>query len=362
MEFRNFFTLVKKVIPFYFDLSYKFAINIFTAMEFVLKSILKLRTFWSFGLLLFFSLNTARLFAVQFTLAYYEKEAYYTNSKIRIKAILHNDSNEAFFFRAADNRVFNLNVDVRTLDNKALKESANRTMLQNSTKPYFYRDISLEPGEEYAFIFNLNEFVQIDSPGIFILAASYKTDLTSQNAVGSNKLYLNIRPRVAAKPEYSERIDSKTHELLSKQELNPDEVVANTLKSLVEESWSRYFLYLDLEYLIRQSSYYYRRFIASDEQGQRKLLGDFRQALTDGAIPEMTAMRDKPEKFEIIRTTYTQQEAEVIVSLTFERKGYTEMMRYTYYLHKKYNQNKEDNIWYIYRIATQLVRDDSDDS
>ncbi len=324
-----------------------------------MKSVLKLRTLWSFWLLCFFSLNTASIFAVQFTLAYFEKESYYTNSEIRIKAILFNDGNEAFFFRAADNRIFNLNVDVRTLDNKALKESANRAMLLNSTRPYFYRDISLEPGEEYAFIFTLNNFVEIDSPGIFILGANYKTDLTSQNVIESNKLYLNIYPRIPAKPEYNERIDSKTKELLREQELSPDQVVSSTLKSLLEESWNRYFLYLDLEYLIRQSSYYYRRFLASNEQEQRRLLSNFRQALIDGTIPEMAAMLDKPEKFEVIRTTYTQQEAEVIVSITFERKGYTEIMRYTYYLHRKYNQNKVGNIWYIYRIATQLVRGDS---
>ncbi len=314
-----------------------------------MKSAFKSRILWLF---IFFSMFAGKLFAIQFTLAYFDKSVYYTDSEIRIKAILHNDSNEAFFFRTADNRVFNLKVNVRTLDNRNLKESADYAMLQNSNRPYFYRDISLEPGEEYAFVFTLNRFVEIKDPGIFILEANYSTDLTEQNTIRSNKLYLNIRPRVAAQPEYRERIDSQTQELLSRQELGPDEVVSYTLQSLMSKFWNRYFLYLDLEYLIRQSSYYYRRFVASNEQEQRKLLDNFRQAVTDGAIPEIAAMTDIPNNFEIIRTTYTENEATVIVAETFQRiGGYSDLLRYTYHLHKK------EKIWYIYRITTQLVRD-----
>ncbi|WGK68448.1 hypothetical protein P0082_08140 [Candidatus Haliotispira prima] len=313
-----------------------------------MKSVFKSRTLW---LLLFLSLCSGKLFAVQFTLAYFDKSVYYTDSEIRIKAIIYNDSNEAFFFRTADNRVFNLKVNVRTLDNKTLKESADYAMLQNSNRPYFYRDISLEPGEEYAFVFTLNRFVKINDPGIFILGATYSTDLTEQNTIESNKLYLNVRPRVTNRPEYYERIDNQTQELLTRQELGPDEVISYTLRSLVRQYWNRYFLYLDLEYLIRQSSYYYRRFIASNEQEQRKLLNNFRRAVVEGAIPEVAAMTDVPIHFEVIRTTYTEKEAEVVVSENFQRDGYEELVRYTYYLHKK------DSIWYIYRIATQLVRD-----
>ncbi len=321
-----------------------------------MKSVYQSRLPRVLGLFLFLSLCASKLFAVQFTLAYFDKSVYYTDSEIRIKAILYNDSNEAFFFRTADNRVFNLRVDVRTLDNKILQESADYAMLQNSSRPYFYRDISLEPGEEYAFVFTLNRFVEIQDPGVFILKASYSTDLTEQNIIHSNKLYLNVRPRVSTRTEYQERIDSQTRELLTRQELRPDEVVSYMLRALVQQYWNRYFLYLDLEYLIRQSSYYYRRFVASNEQEQRKLLDGFRESIIEGAIPEVAVMTDAPLNFEIIRTTYTDKEAEVIVSEVFQREGYQELVRYTYYLHKK------DSIWYIYRIATQLVRNAFQDS
>ena len=321
------------------------------SLEFVLKSIFRLRVFW---LSIFFVCASVRLFAVEFTLSYFEKSVYYPNSEIQIKARLHNNGNQAFFFRSADNRIFNLKVRVRSLENQALKEAADYAILKSSSKPYFYRDISLEPGEEYAFVFTLNRFVQIENSGMFILEAEYLTDLTAENAIASNRLYLNIRPalseRTAARPEYYERIDDETEQLLVLEQLQPDEVVSYTLRSLMQQFWNRYFLYLDMERLIRQSSYYQRRFVASSEAEQLRLIGNFRDALREGNVPEIASMADPPSSFEIIRTTYTPKEAQVLVAQNFERDGYEELVRYTYYLHKK------ENIWYIYRISTQLVQ------
>ena len=321
-------------------------------LEFVLKSVLRL-----LGFSVFLLSGSVHLFAVQFTLSYFEKSVYYPDSEIQIKATLRNNGNQAFFFRSADNRIFNLKVQVRSLENRALKEAADYAMLKNSNKPYFYRDISLEPGEEYAFVFTLNRFVQIEEPGMFLLEAQYLTDLTTENVLESNRLYLSIRPglneRSAERPEYYERIDDETRQLLVLEQLQPDEVVSYTLHSLMQNFWNRYFLYLDIEYLIRQSSYYQRRFVASNEAEQRNLLVRFRDALREGNVPEIAPMADSPSGFEIIRTTYTPKEAQVLVAQTFERDGYEELIRYKYYLHKK------EDIWYIYRISTQLVQGNS---
>ena len=318
-----------------------------------MESVFRLRVFW---LSIFFLCASVRLAAVQFTLSYFEKSVYYPNSEIQIKATIHNNGNQAFFFRSADNRIFNLKVHVRSLQNEALKQAADYAMLQSSSKPYFYRDISLEPGEEYAFVFTLNRFVEIEDPGMFILEAEYLTDLSAENAIPSNRLYLNIRPGLNARatterPEYYERIDDETQQLLAREQLQPDEVVSYTLNSLIQQFWNRYFLYLDMEYLIRQSSYYQRRFVASNEAEQSRLLVSFRDALREGSVPEIASMADSPLNFEIIRTTYTSKEAQVLVAQTFQRDGFEELVRYTYYLHKK------EDIWYIYRISTQLVQE-----
>lgn len=147
----------------------------------------------SFGFALLlgcFSLNA--LSAVEFILDFADAEEYYVGSPIKMKAKILNDDESTFFFRAADNRMFNLRLKAATLDEAELEPAASYISFRNANEGFFYRSISLEPGEEYGFTFFLDDFVKIEKSGIFIVQGEYLTNLSDRESLLSNQLYLDV--------------------------------------------------------------------------------------------------------------------------------------------------------------------------
>lgn len=119
----------------------------------------------------------------------------------------------------------------------------------------------------------------------------------------------------------------------------PDDVVAYTIRARQQGAWNRFFLYIDLESLLRSGAQRERRFVRLSEAEQQEALEQFRQQLRSERLEE--AILVVPDRFEMVRTTYTQNEAEVVVDLRFNYDEYAEMKRYTYFLERR------DSVWMI---------------
>ena len=286
-----------------------------------------------------------------FRIRFYNKEIYYTNSAVQIKIEIYNNTNETIFLKAAEDYLFNLNFNVVTVQNLPLKPSESYLIKKNSQVPYQFRVLSLEPGEEYGFIINLEDFVDIAEPGLYVVEGLYFPfmDSVTDEKWMSNKLTLSVLPRWQEPSD--DILEEMTMQEIQKAKLPPDEVVAYTIQSRQNDEWMKFFLYLDVVSLMLQNDRTERIYQNSTQEEQFALVQRYKEDLEnnvkdkdgDGIIDQDRAIVETPYKFEVVKTTYDKEEARVVVMEYFDRVSYTEIKKYTYYLHKK------ENIWKIYR-------------
>lgn len=279
------------------------------------------------------------------SIQYENKQIYIPGSDVMVKFTVRNDSPETYRFKLAENRIFNVEFDVRSLSNVPLEPAAEFTVERTSNQQIYYRDVALQPEEEFSFTENLGDFIAIDDSGVFVVRAYFYPGLIGNpgSAVLSNALSLSIRPPLSESELTMADIDDRTGEILTRESLPPDQIVAYTIDGLQDGAWNRYFLYVDLEGLYRSNPNRERSLLRLSEEAQRRAIDQFRTTLTDALQePELTAI---PSSYELVRTSYDQQEATVIMDLRFRNPRFTEIKRYTYFLHKR------DSVWYIYDYA-----------
>lgn len=280
------------------------------------------------------------------TIRYYDKKVYYPESDIELKVTLTNQTPNPYLFRISENRAFSVAFEVRNLKNQILPPAQKFTVQRNSNLPVLFRDISLEPEEEYSFRVNLKDFVQISEPGTYTVQALFYPRLYGKTeTVASNVLTLVVRPSVAGLEAVKEQIDLQVGEFLKQAALPPDEVVKYVLTARQKSEWNKFFLYIDLESLYQRSPEGARRYKFLSEAERIETLKKFRQQLTEEIVDEDILMI--PSEFEILKTTYTPREAVVEVIQKFAQKGFKEVKRYTYYLYKK------NDVWLIYNYETR---------
>lgn len=301
------------------------------------------------ALLVFLFLLSGRVSAeIVCTIRYYDKKVYYPESDIELKVTLSNQSPNSYLFRISENRAFSLSFEVRNLRNQLLPQAQKFTAQRNSNLPVLFKDISLEPEEEYSFRVNLKDFVQINEPGTYTLQALFYPRLYGNpktETVASNVLTLVVRPSVAGLEAVKEQIDLQVGEFLKQTALPPDEVVKYVLTARQKSEWNKFFLYIDLESLYQRSPEGARRYKYLSEAERIETLKKFRQQLSETIVDEDILMI--PSEFEILKTTYTPREAVVEVLAKFAQRGFKEVKRYTYYLYRK------NDIWLIYNYETR---------
>jgi hypothetical protein len=134
-------------------------------------------------------------------------------------------------------------------------------------------------------------------------------------------------------------IETETGKTLEKEPLPPDEVVRYTINARQRSQWDRFFLYLDLEGLILNNperSAQYRKKSAAD---RGKMIDEYMKELRQETVHE--EINVIPVTFEIQKTTYTANKAQVLVLEKFKYRDYTELKEYTYHLERK------DRFWLI---------------
>jgi len=279
--------------------------------------------------------------AAGFSVRFFEQKIYFLGDEIQVQAVIENDTPDTQRFRVADNRYYNLDFDVRTTTNIPLAHAKEFTMGRGSDQPVFFRDVSLEPGENYSFVVDLTKYIAFSDAGLFVLQAMFYPDLfrgPDSAVMTSNRMTLNIKPPVIG-AEQRAKVEAETGALIARAPLPPDEVVASTISARQKSQWEKFFLYLDLESLLRRNPEQDRVFRRSTELVQHQMIDQFRQELMQSKIDQEISVI--PTSFEVQKTTYDASNATVQVLERFKYPDYTELKQYTYLL------KKSDRYWII---------------
>jgi hypothetical protein len=300
------------------------------------------------GLLILASSASAVTFSAKFS----DKRVYHPGSEVQIKLTLVNDSSQTFRCKLADERVFSVDFDVRSLSNRQLPHSERFSRKRSQYQPTYFREIAIEPGEEYSFVENLANYVDITETGSYVVSCLFYPELFEPNApsmaLKSNALSLSVRPGTDV-PDAQAFTDPDSGEVLQRESLAPDQVIDYMLKARQRGQWDKFFLYFDLEGFLEQDSARKRKYDRASDSERQKMVEDLKAGLRTSTYQISMV----PVDYEILKTSYTGKEAEVRVREKFEDKsrknGYREIKDYTYHLWKR------DGVWYVYDYSVVNV-------
>lgn len=278
---------------------------------------------------------------VEVRIRYYDKKIYYTDSPVQLKLEITNNSPDTFRFKSSELRGFNYEFSVKTLSNRTLPHSTEFIMDRGTNQQVFFREISLAPGESYSIITELSDFVDLGEAGVFVVSAKFFPELYingSSQYYSSNNLTLNLRP-AAASAEIQDIIDFETGEIIKADPIPPDEVIDYTLIARQKSQWNKFLLYLDLESLYLRSQTNAERYRRLSQADRILEIEKYKEMLLNQTIDTDIVLN--PHEFRILKTSYTEYDATVIVSEKFQYTGFVEKKEYTYYLHR------DNDIWYI---------------
>jgi hypothetical protein len=300
---------------------------------------------------------------VDFSIRFFDRRIYYVEGDpIYIQVTITNNSPATYRFKLADERVFSLEFDVKTVSNRSLEPSDVLVRKRTQYQQIFFREIAVESGESFSFVEDLRNYVNVKEPGSLVVKAYLYPELfrpgiiktaalngngltatapaSAFGVLESKRLSLSIRPPVVTGPDgIPLEMDIATNAVLVRQRLAPDQVVEYMITARQRSQWEKFFLYLDLEEMLSRDAVRQRKWLAESEEGRRRMIDQYRQELrnstTDGTISVI------PTDFSIEQTKYNSFEGTVVVLEKFKTNNFTELKRYTYLVRLK------DNIWTI---------------
>lgn len=280
---------------------------------------------------------------ISFAIRFFDKQVYYVDSAaINIKVVLTNNAPEPYRFKLADEKAFSIDFDAATLSNRPLDHTDGFIKKRSQNQPVFFREITLEPGEEYSFVVNLLDYIAIPVSGVYAVRASIYPELVTRNAglsLRSNPLNLNMRPALGKDENRKYQLDQDTNEILTREALAPDRVVEYTIIARQKSQWNKFFLYLDIESLITRDATKKQRYVRESEDGRKRMQDEFRETMMQKTVDQ--DINTIPDDFRIIETNYTADAGTVKVIEKFRYKNFDLRKLYTYYL------KKHDGIWFI---------------
>ena len=280
---------------------------------------------------------------IELNIRFYDRRVYYVaDDPIFVQISITNNSPATYRFKLADDRVFSLDFDTRTVSNRALEPSVQLIRKRTQVQHVFFREIAVEPGESFSFVEDLRSYVHISEAGSFVVWARMHPELirSREEAIVSNRLSLNVRPPLIIGPDgIPTEMDIATGAVLVRQRMAPDQVVEYMINARQRSQWERFFLYLDLEKMLQEDAVRNRRWIAESEEGRRRMVELFKEELRGDSSD--TSISLVPSDYIIERTEYSGFEGTVTVLKSFRNNHFTENKRYTYIL------SMNDNIWTI---------------
>ncbi len=284
---------------------------------------------------------------INFSISFYNKKVYFLGDDIWIEAVISNNSIKSFHFKIAENRYYSLDFSVKTVTNIVLNHSESFLIARSSNEPVFFREITLDPGEKYGILVKLNDFIRFSKPDQYIVKGAFYPLLFEGNNPPyylSNRLILDIRPALKTGKE-RELTNLTTGEPITREPIPPDEVVSFTLRARQKGQWNRFFLYLNLEELLKRNPRRKLIYQKLSEEDRRRMLAKFREELEKKVVDKDILVI--PSEFRIVKTEYTPFEGTVEVIEKFKYSDYTEVKKYTYYLRRK------DRYWMIINYEIQ---------
>jgi len=276
---------------------------------------------------------------IELSIRFYDKRIYFPESEIPLKVTITNESPSPFRFKLADDRVHSLSFDARTPSNRLLDPSDAYRLAMSESRPMFYRELAIEPGEEYSFVESLERYVHIPGPGVYTVRASFRPELAGPSAIIlSNALSLSVRPSPGLPPA-SETVSAQTGEVLKAQAIPPDEVVRRTIAARQKGLWNEFFLYLDLESLIARNEDQKRAYDRESDDGRRRMIERYRADLQANIVDNDIVVQ--PYYFEVLETRYTPSRGFVRVLEKFQSQQLRMVKEYTYELERR------DGVWFV---------------
>jgi hypothetical protein len=285
---------------------------------------------------------------VVFNIRYYDKRIYYvSDAPIYVQVTITNNSPAPFRFKLADERVFSIDFDVRTMTNRAVEPAAILIRKRSQQQQIYFRELTIESGESFSFVEDIRNYAELQQSGSFVVQAKMYPELYRETGgipnvrpLESNRISLSIRPPIIPGPDgLPVEMDVETNAVLVRQKLPPDEVVRYLLTARQKSQWEKFFLYLDLEAMLSRDAVRRRQWLAESEEGRLRMVARYRMEIQNATADDDIA--NIPIEFQIERTTYNEMEGSVTVQEKFRLGTIVERKRYTYHLQRK------DDIWTI---------------
>lgn len=280
------------------------------------------------------------------SIKYYDRTMYYPGNPDTNPVFVHisikNNSARTMRFKLADDRMFSVDFNGYTIKNLQIPQTENVIRKRTTNQTVYFREISLETGEEYSFVENLKDYIEISEPSVYYVELKFYPELYKSKylSVTSNRLSLEIRPSPSAASSAVLPVKNKSAELLKPEEISPDKVVEQTIIARQKALWDQYFLYLDIEAMLQRNAPAKRKYISSSAEERARMLKNYRADLMQSRIDnDIVAV---PEKFEIERTVYSKTEGTVTVTEWFRYPNYHEKKSYVYKVRQR------EGIWQIY--------------
>lgn len=280
------------------------------------------------------------------SIKFYDRTMYYPNTvqdnPIWVHVTIRNNGAETLRFKLADDRMFSADFSASDIKSISVGQSEEIVRKRTTNRYVYFREIALESGEEYSFIENVKNYLVFKEPSIYYLSLSFYPELYKSKYIElkSNRLTLEIRPSPNAASSALIPVQSQTAEILKPQDISPDKVVEQTIIARQKSLWDQFFLYMDLESMLKKDALRKRQYQSSSSQECARMIEEFKASLMSDKIDsDIVAI---PDRFEIKKTTYSQTEGKVIVTEWFKNKNFSEKKEYTYYVQQR------DGIWRIY--------------
>ena len=280
------------------------------------------------------------------SIKYYNRSIYYPgmndDNPINVHVTIKNNGSETMRFKLADDRAFSLDFYAYTVKNSQLAQTDSIIEKRTTNRTVYFREISLESGEEYSFVENVKDYIRVEDPSVYYLEMTFYPELYKSKYIKleSNRLTLEIRPSPSAASSSYIPVKDVSSEILKPQEIGPDKVVEQTIIARQKSLWDQYFLYMDVESLLKRNSSLSKKYVTVSAEERARMIQSFKADLMQSRIEnDIIAV---PEKFEIERTTYTPTEGSVVVIEWFKYPNFSEKKRYTYKVRQR------EGIWTIY--------------
>ena len=288
---------------------------------------------------------------VQVSIKLYNKTLYYLGESLDNPIYVHitvaNKGSETLRFKLADDRMFSIDFSAFNAKNTKLPYTEEIIKKRTTDRIVYFREIALETGEEYSFVENLKDYVQITEPAIYYFELDFFPELykSKYNKIDSNRLRIDVKPSPSASGVTKIPVSNEMISVLKPESISPDKVVEQTIVARQKNLWDQFFLYMDIEKMLTRDQARKRKYTTLSDMDRNRMIQDYKLDLMQSRIDN--AIVAIPESFYIEKTVYTQTEGSVSVIQWFKYDTFREKKRYVYSVQKR------DEIWHIYDYTVE---------